>query len=189
MDKSGMFKKFGITDDEYTQLLEEFGDLCRYEAWQLKRKNAQNNLIDTDVEDIIQDQLIAMIRAGVYYKRQVFIEACLEISEKHVKDRFMKNVLSELQELWNNRTKHGAHRRKFGDYQEKILECIVNTCIPPSERPDYKDKLRIDKKFRTYCKQITWNQQKSLGRKITKERSIRSSAVSLSEYDYLGQYK
>jgi hypothetical protein len=44
----------------------------------------------------------------------------------------------------------------------------------------------MDSKFATYCKAITWNAQKSLGKKITREKSIRTGMVSLSEYDYLG---
>jgi len=53
------------------------------------------------------------------------------------------------------------------------------------ERPDRFAPLSIDSKFATYCKAIVWNGQKSMGKKITREKSIRSGMVSLSEFDYL----
>ena len=42
----------------------------------------------------------------------------------------------------------------------------------------------IDTKFSTYCKAIVWNGQKSLGKKITREKSVRNGVVSLSEFDH-----
>ena len=47
----------------------------------------------------------------------------------------------------------------------------------------------IDGKFTTYCKAITWNAQKSMGKKITREKGIRQAMVSLSEFDYLSSSK
>jgi hypothetical protein len=98
----------------------------------------------------------------------------------------MIKIINELDSLWNNRTRHGANRQKFGAYQEKILDRIVLKIVPKNKRPDRKQNLRIDAKFATYCKAIVWNGQKSMGKKITREKTIRSGQVSLSEFDYLG---
>jgi hypothetical protein len=65
---------------------------------------------------------------------------------------------------------------------EKLVRCLV----PKDERPNKKAPLVIDTKFTTYCKAISWNQQKSMGKKITREKSIRNGLVSLSQFDYLG---
>jgi hypothetical protein len=66
-----------------------------------------------------------------------------------------------------------------------LLQKIVLEIVPANERPDKNDNLKIDAKFSTYCKAIVWNGQKSMGKKITREKSIRSGQVSLSEFDYL----
>ena len=184
MNTKSMFKSFKLTDDEFGTLYSQFGDLCKFQAWQLLRKNVHNNHTD-ELEDIEQDLLIAVVKAGVYYKRQVYIEECLKLAKKYAKDHFVKNLVRELTCLWKQRTKHGANKQKFGEQQERILDCIIHQIVPLEKQPDPKRSLIIDKKFSTYCKQITWNQQKSLGRKITRERSVRSGMVSLSEYDYL----
>jgi hypothetical protein len=66
------------------------------------------------------------------------------------------------------------------------LENIVKNYVPEDKSPSRKDNLKIDCKFSTYCKAIVWNGQKSMGKKITKEKTIRTGLCSLSEYDYLG---
>lgn len=180
-----IFSDFKITNEEYDELMIKFRDLCRFASWQLIRKNVRNNHTD-DMEDIEQDLLIAVIRAGVYYKRQVYIEECLKLASRYAKDKFVKDVVDELCYLWKNRTKHGANKQKYGPPQEKILDSIIKSIVPKDMQPDPNQKLVMDKKFTTYCKQIVWNQQKSLGRKITRERSIRSGLVSLSEFDFVG---
>jgi len=63
---------------------------------------------------------------------------------------------------------------------------LVKCLVPIKKRPSKKTPLLMDTKFITYCKAITWNAQKALGKKITREKSIRTGMVSLSEYDYLG---
>lgn len=183
---SSMYSTFRLSNEEYGQLEKEFDKLCKYASWQLKRKNAPNNMAE-DVEDIIQECRIAVMRAGVYYKRQLYIECCLQLAKKHVKDKFMKKIVEELDMLWNNRTKHGANKQKYGPHQEALLDRIITQIVPLNERPDKNRTLEIDNKFIRYCKQITWNQQKSLGKKITRERSVRVGAVSLSAYDYLSE--
>lgn len=178
-----ILQSFPVTETEYLQLDKMFGDLVHYAAWQLIRKNVKNNHIN-DVEDVAQDLRIALIEAGSYYKRQKYIEGCLEIAKQHTTGRANKAVL-ELENLWLNRTKHGANRQKFGPPQEQALEKIIKAHVPEQDRPNRKQELLIDKKFVTYCKTIAWNRQKCSGKKITKEKSIRQGMVSISEFDYL----
>lgn len=175
---------YPITEDEYLQLDERFGQLAQYAAWQLYKKNSRNNHTD-EQEDICQDLRLALMRAGSYYKRQVYIEQCLELCDKYAEDGFLKLIIQELKQLWKNKTRHGANRQKFGPQQEKILSELVDKVLPNDRRPSKEAPLRIDSKFSTYCKAICWNAQKALGRKITREKSIRKSQVSLSEFDYL----
>jgi hypothetical protein len=186
---NNIFRDFSLTSEEWETLNKKFGMLASFAAWQLKRKNAQNNLIDMDIEDIIQDLRIALLYAGAYYKRQCYLEDCLQTAENYVQDHFTKQVLEELKSLWKNRTRHGASRQKFGEFQEKLLNLIIKNYVPPEKQPNPKGELRIDKKFTTYCKQITWNKQKNLGKRISRDRSVRSGSVSLSEYDYLSAGK
>jgi hypothetical protein len=93
--------------------------------------------------------------------------------------------MNNLKKLWKNKTKHGAHKQKFGDNQERILEKIVKKYVPKKERPLKEKPLQMDSKFITYCKAITWNAGKAIGRKITREIGLRSTMASLSEHDYL----
>jgi hypothetical protein len=175
---------FPITDKEYFELNKKFGKLCYYAAHQLKKKNSRNNVAE-DIEDINQELQMSIIRAGSYYKRQVYIEKCIKLSKIYVKNLFISKIVESLDNLWENKTKHGANRQKFGDYQEFILEKIIENYIPKENKPNKNDILKIDCKFSTYCKAIVWNGQKSMGKKITKEKNIRSGQCSLSEYDYL----
>lgn len=197
---------YPVAKEEFLELNNKFGQLCHYAAWQLKKKNSNNNHTD-DQEDIAQDLQIALMRAASYYKRQTYIEDCLtllsssfglfvevdEDGEIHFKvtdksdhnDKLIRSVIKELWDLWLNRTRHGANRQKFGKYQEAILDLLVKKFVKKVERPKKDASLLIDAKFVTYCKQIIWNQQKAIGKKITREKSWRNGMVSLSEYDYL----
>jgi hypothetical protein len=177
---------FPISEQEYFELDSKFGRLCWHASHELKNKNSKNNFIE-DAEDIKQELQMSMLRAGSYYKRQVYIEKCLAVAKKYARDKFVLSVVEELENLWANRTRHGANRQKYGKFQEKILDSIVRKLVPKKERPDKFAPLRIDAKFATYCKAIVWNGQKSMGKKITREKSIRSGMVSLSEFDYLQQ--
>lgn len=178
-------ESFPVTESEYLALDEKFGELCEYQAWQLIKKNTRNNHTDSQ-EDIAQDMRIALLRAASYYKRQCYIEECLELCSKNAKDGVIKSVVKQLKSLWKNKTRHGANKQKFGPHQERMLEKLVKTLVPQKQRPNRNATLKIDSKFTTYCKAITWNAQKSLGKKITREKSIRTGMVSLSEFDYLG---
>ena len=177
-------QNFPITESEFRDLDKKFSKLCWHAAHELKKKNTNNNFIE-DAEDIKQELQLSMLRAGSYYKRQVYIEKCLDVAKKHVKDKFILSVLDELQNLWENRTRHGANRQKYGSFQEKILEKIITKHVPKELRPNKSAPLKMDSKFVTYCKAIVWNGQKSMGKKITREKSIRSGMVSLSEFDFL----
>lgn len=184
----GICDNFPISDQEYTDLEKSFGQLAKYASWQLLRKNAKNNHTD-DFEDINQELVMSLIRAGSYYKRQIYIEQCFVAAKKHVHDIFIMKLLEGLESLWRNRTRHGANRQKYGAHQEELLYRIVKKLVPSHERPKKNAPLKIDSKFATYCKAIAWNAQKSLGRKITKEKTIRSGIASLSDFDYLGSYE
>lgn len=177
-------QSFPITTAEYDHLTKCFGKLCYYAAHQLEKKNTKNNYTD-DFEDINQELQLSIIRAGSYYKRQIYIEKCLSMVNQFNCDFFMGKIINKLSDLWTNRTRHGANRQKFGNKQEKMLDLIVKSIVPKKDRPDRHAKLKVDTKFSTYCKAIIWNGQKSMGKKITREKSIRSGQVSLSEYDYL----
>ena len=176
---------FPITEGEYEALDKKFGKLCFYAAWQLKKKNSKNNQTN-DPDDDAQELRIALIRAGSYYKRQTYIESCFDVLDKYVKEKFIKRLVKQLKQLWIDRRRHGASRQKFGQFQEIILERLVKKHVPRAIQPDKAKLLQIDGKFATYSKQIIWNAQKSLGKKITREKSWRTGLVSLSEFDYLG---
>ena len=64
--------KWHISDREYQTLDKEFGRLAHKQAWDLKRRNINNN-VSEDQEDMVQEIRIALIRAGSYYKRQTYI--------------------------------------------------------------------------------------------------------------------
>ncbi|CAE7860243.1 polA [Symbiodinium microadriaticum] len=177
--------EFPITEPEFNELDEKFGQLCHYAAWQLKKKNSNNNHTD-EQEDVAQDLRIALLRAGSYYKRQTYIENCFTVLDETLRDKFVKKLFVALVDLWNNRTRHGANRQKFGEYQEQIMERLLVKYVDKADRPQRTEPLKMDAKFVTYCKQIIWNQQKAIGKKITREKSWRNGLVSLSEYDYLG---
>lgn len=177
---------FPISNEEFKELQKEFGKLAKFASWRLIKENSKPNYTD-DQEDIEQGLLVSVIKAGSYYKRQVYIEECLKISFDFVDNEFILLLLKELVDLWCNRTRHGANRQKYGPMQEKILEKIVEAYVPDELTPDRDAKLKIDSKFRTYCKAILWNEKRSMGRKISKETSIRSGSSSLSNYAYLAE--
>lgn len=165
-------------------LEEEFGRLLHTMGWELLRKNYQNNHTEEE-EDIAQELRLSMLRAGSYYKRQIYIESCFNVVEKYAKGMNV-DILNELKSLWKDRTRHGANRQKFGPYQEDMLFQLVKKVVPKNLQPDPQKPLTVDTKFSTYCKAIAWNAQKNIGKKITKEKFWRSGQVSISEFDYLG---
>jgi len=178
-------KEWRISETEYLLLDKQFGKLCEKQAWILLQKNYRNNHTDEQV-DIAQDMRLAMIRAGSYYKRQLFIEKCLELCEKYAPDRFHSLMVESLKNLWLNKTRHGANRQKFGPPQEKMLFRLTRKIVPKKIRPNKKEQLTsIGPTFERYCKSITWNEMKAKGKKITREKAIRSNQVSISEFDFL----
>jgi hypothetical protein len=181
-----IINNFPINNEEYAALEKKFGLLAHDQAWQLKRKNYNNNMTD-EQEDVVQEIRIAMIRAGSYYKRQVYIENSFRSLRRRVHDPFLRVVLGELKSLWKNRTRHGASRQKFGPHQERMLDRFVQRFVPEDRQPSRDTPLQLDTKFQTYCKQITWNHQKLLGKKITREKSLRMGLVSLNDFEYLAK--
>ena len=179
-----IFTSFPVTNEEYAALSVQFENLAHYASGQLLKKNAKNNHTD-ELEDITQELRLSIIRAASYYKRQVYIERCLDAT-KNISDKFVNAIRGQLHKLWNNRTRHGANKVVFGQHQEELLDFIVNAYVPEEKRPRKSEPLTIDTKFITYCKAITWNCQKSMGKKITREKSVRTGMVSLSSFDYLG---
>lgn len=182
----GIQEAFPTTNDEYKLLEIKFGKLTKKAAWELLRKNTKNNHTD-EFDDINQELLISLMRASSYYKRQCYIEKCFKVAKEYVKDDFMISILHELENLWDNRKRHGANRQKFGNFQEKILDKIMQKVVPVDQHPIHNEPLNIDDKFTNYCKSIMWNEQKNMGRKITKEKTIRSGMTSLSEFNYLAE--
>ena len=177
-------RQWQVTNEEYEELEKEFGLLCYDQGHDLQRKNYRNNYTD-DLDDIVQFLRMAMLRAAAYTKRQAYIESCLTAVKKYATDQFVLGVLFELETLWENKTKHGANRQRFGPHQERLLERLVVMTVPSRKRPNRNAKLKINMRFRRYCKSVTWNCQKNLGKKITRERAIRAGQVSLSDHDYL----
>lgn len=181
---SSIYKNFPITTEEYKKLEKKFGQLCYYAAWQLTRKNCNNNH-QYDLDDFQQELMLAVLRAGSYYKRQLFLDKSFSRLKAKSLDSISSLILDELINLWDNRTRHGANRQKFGDHQENILEILCEKFLAMHERPSKADELQFDTKFFTYCKQIVWNCQRNLGKRITREKPLRGGQVSLSDHDYL----
>lgn len=177
-------RTFPITEQEFVELDKKYGDLCQYAAWQLYKKNSKNNHTDEQA-DIAQDLYLALMRAGSYYKRQTYIFRCLMLCKKYAKDKKTKLAVKQLTRLWKNKTRHGANRQKFGPTQEEMLEGIKNKIVPITLHPNKQAPLILDDCFNTYCKAITWNAQKAMGKKISREKGLRQGQVSLSDFDYL----
>ena len=176
--------KFIVTNEEFEKLQKEFGQLCYFISWQLLKKNVKNNHTE-DMQDISQNLQMSMLRAGVSYKRQCYIERSFELCKEYAKDEFLVKLLNELWYLWSNRKNKGKTKTKFSANQEELLDTILKKVVPSKQIPNPSDELEVDEKFINYCKSIMWNEQKSIGKKITRERSIRSSSVSLSEFSHL----
>ena len=177
-------KDWMVSNDDYEVLDKEYGKLAEFQAWQLFRSNTRNSHTDEQV-DIAQEMRLALITAGSYFKRQIYIEKCFELCSVYITDEFTKYVLKDLNDLWENKTKHGANRQKFGEPQEKMLFALVRKFVPKQYRPDRKARLEAGEKFERYCKSITWNRCKAMGKKITRERTIRANQVSISEFEFL----
>lgn len=180
-----IYDNFPLTGEEYNLLEQKFGKLAKAAAWKLLKNNTRNNHTN-DFDDVNQELMMSLVKAGSYYKRQVYIQSCLKVAKEYVKDDFIRFLLCELDNLWLNRKRHGANKQKYGLFQEKILERIIRTYVPKEKRPQKDGQLVIDADFSTYCKSIVWNDQKSIGRKITREKPLRVGMCSLNEFDFLG---
>ncbi len=179
---------FKLTDDEWKQIYNRFWKLGRHQARSLLNGNLKGSHTE-DQEDIEQEMFQSMITAAMYHKRQCFIDYCFKSIRKHVKDENVLTKAKELENIWNKKTVKGMVRKKFGINQEKTLYKLVNQHIPQEVRPSPTDPFTFDQNFDKYCKNITWNRIKNIGRKITKERSLRSGMASLSSFNYLTSEK
>jgi hypothetical protein len=177
-------EQFPLTNAEWMELEDKLDNLVRYAAWQLLKMNAKNSHTD-EIDDVTQELRWSIYLAGCYSKRQVYIESCFKVAKKYVKDIVVSDIVQELEDLWNNRTRHGAGRVKYGDFQQELLERIIDQYVPDEEKPDRNKVLKVDSKFMIYCKSILWNSKKSMGKKISREKSWRTGLVSLSEIDHL----
>ncbi len=184
--KQNLYNKFRVTDQEYKKLDAKFGRLAFDAAWKLIRGNYKNNcLVETELEDVVSELKFTLYLSGSYYKRQTFIENCFVVAKLYCKDKFIIHLVEELESLWLGRRSHGANRQKFGDFHEEALETIVKKHVPLELIPDASAPLVDDEKFINYCKSILWNRQKALGKKISRERTIRVGMVSLSDNKFI----
>lgn len=175
---------FAITNEEYRTIEKDFGKLAYFASWQFIRNNKGNNHTE-DVEDVKQEVLLSLVRAGRYFKRQAWIVASLEVLEKHITDEFTRAIVEELKGLWDRRKKHGAGKRTFGEEQEDLLDQLVNKYVPENERPNKSKPLEVSTKFKTYAKSIAWNAFKQLGFRTTRERPLRMGMASLCDNPHL----
>ena len=180
-----ILEAFRVTNEEYNVLNDKFGKLAHYAAWQLIKKNSKSNHTD-DPDDVAQELRLAMIRAASYFKRQVYLEDCMKAIHKYVDGTPALAQLNKLEDSWENRTKHGANKQRFGPREEAVLESMLDKYVPTDERPDKRKTLEINNKFTTYCKSVVWNKSRSHGKGYSKDKRIRMGTVSLSEFDYLG---
>ena len=177
--------KFPISDEEYHELHQKFDKLCCFAVWQLKKRNQTYDVL-SDVDDDIQELRIALLRAASYYKRQSFIEDCFRALSAARLPGPVREVVDELWGVWESRRLHGSERKKFAAYQEEMLWQAVERHVKSAARPSASRPLRVDRRFHTYCKQIVWNAQKTIGKKLTRDKSRRRGESSLTEHEYLG---
>lgn len=179
---TSMFKKFPILDAEYVDVEKQFDKLCCAIAWDLQKKNRNNNCnVETEIEDVIQEIRIAVLEAMCYHKRQIYIDSSFVVALKYCMNADVRTELLNIYDIWQNRKEHGTNRPKFEKQHEDLLEKIVMEYVPDKMLPNKNKPIKIDTEFKNYCKSIAWNRQKSIGRKITKERVIKKGIVSLSE--------
>lgn len=178
---AAVLSKFRLSDKEWIDLDKKYGKLCKFQARTLLDKNT-TSMHTEDYEDIEQEMRQSMIVAALYAKRHKYIEDCFEIGNKIIKDDKNLFTLNKLESIWRNKA------TRFTRVHDQMLEDLMINCVPENYRPSPNTPLDVDSsKFKAYCKGITWNRCKAMGRKITKERPLRSGIVSLSKFDFSGQ--
>lgn len=179
------FRDFTVTSEEFEKLDDEFSQLCYFVSWQLMQNNSKNNH-QHEIDDFKQELIMAVIRAASYYKRQTWIESLFVLLNQYIsQNSIWSEINANLQDLWAKKTHHGAYKRKFGEEQEEILDKLAKKFIPDEMRPKKNLPIQINTKFKIYAKRIIWNASRFIGKKITKEKSLRVGQVSLSEHDFL----
>lgn len=188
MNPLKLISRFKVTDKEWLMLEKSFGKLCVFQTNDFLSRNTKTNHTD-DYEDVLQEAKQAVLIAALYHKRQTYIKKCIDVLCEYEMDKNDSTIFEKLKNDWENKTKHGAKRQRFGIKQEISLDNLVQKYVPNDKKPDPKSELEVDFKFAKYCKQISWNRLKTMGKKITKERSIRSGSVSINEFDYVASSK
>lgn len=178
-------KKYRITDKEYNLLHEKFGKLCWFAASKL---TASNRRSDEDLQDYHSEIVLGMFRAGSYYKRQVFIENVFDYLRSCKKYMCADDIdmLAGFQNKWKKKSEFlETDENELVLFLErfKIYNDDINRSGPCY--PNQNSQLKIDNKFKVYCKAIIWNTTKSLGQHISKENETKMKEVSLDEWSFL----
>lgn len=177
-------KRFSLSNDEWMQLHKQFHKLSCFQARSLVDRNNMGSHTD-DYEDIEQEMRQHVVIAAMYHKRQCFIDDSFKVLKGYVKNKKDTREFLQLEMLWVKKRTEDGVKQKFGREQEARLQKMIDELVPEGERPDPSNPLRFTEQFITYCKQITWNRIRTLGRNISKQKPIRSGLVSISSYNYL----
>lgn len=176
-----IFKDYAVTNEEFSQIQSQYGNLVHFASWSFLGGNSLNNHTE-DIEDLQQALSMSLVKAGMYYKRQSYIIKGFIVLEEYLLN---DEKLKRLKRLWDNRRKHGAYKQTFGPTEEDELDKLLEEYIPEEKRPSKKAALVLDDKFTIYLKSIMWNEKKCIGKKTTREISIRKGCVSISEHSNL----
>lgn len=176
-----ILRNYPVSNEEYAELETSFDKLCMFAAHQLLNGNLKNNHTD-ELDDVIQSLRWAVVNAACYYKRQQYLEDCFKVYKEHITNKKALKTLSMLEDLWRNRTKK---RQRFTEQNEMELDQLLNEYVKKEFRPNKNAPLVIDNRFKIYAKSCMWNFVRSIGKGITKMKSLRSKMVSLSQYDHV----
>lgn len=125
-----------ISNDEFDELNDKFGDLIYFIAHQIIHRNSN---IFLEFDDIVQELRSILVYSVITLKKQDYIEKSLFALQNHIKEGdAMKDTVNRLDELWRSRKKKGSGFRKFDKYQEKKLDRMIQLI------PKMKDPLKIN---------------------------------------------
>lgn len=173
-------KEYSIGSEEWELLEKRLGNLCRKITWQLLR---QNHIANSDNFEIWNTEIqMALVRAACYYKRQCYLKKALSALES-IKGRMNEQDRIEAEALlsrWRSRPKNGEPR--FSREHEKRLAKLLAKSA--AESAPKKESLVFDREFEPYAKRIIWNAQKTLGRKMSKQKQ-EATMLSLDDLAFL----
>lgn len=177
-------KHYMLCDEEWEQLDNKLGKLCHFAAWNVAKSNGA---VETSLDDIQQECFLALIRALMYYKRQVYIErgfTWLDRNSHQIPDQLKMRYL-KLTYSWRHR-KQFSGKNGFLDGDEELASIIVSVPFDSSDLPPSRDaKLEMNQYFMHYAKAIIWRSAKNFGAEIKKEKDAAARNVSLSDCDFL----